>query len=78
MKGGQESEKMTKEKALTCRGLRQGKELDSTSFRRSESLAALYARVMAIKHLQRYHILRKLPNYEPVPKRELVKFWLNA
>ena len=43
MKGGQESEKMTKEKALTCRGLRQGEELDSTSLRRSESLAALYA-----------------------------------
>ena len=43
MKGGQESEKMTKEKALTCKGLRQGEELDSTSLRRSESLAALYA-----------------------------------
>lgn len=43
MKGGLESEKMTKEKALTCRGLRQGEELDSTSLRRSESLAALYA-----------------------------------
>ena len=78
MKGGQKNEKMTNKKALTCRGLRQGEELDSTSLRRSESLAALYARVMAIKHLQRYHILRKLPNYEPVPKRELVKFWLNA
>ena len=35
--------KMTNEKALTSRGLRQGEELDSTSFRRSESLAALYA-----------------------------------
>ena len=43
MKGGQGSEKMTKKKALTCRGLRQGEELDSTSLRRSESLAALYA-----------------------------------
>ena len=53
MKGGQESEKMTKKKALTCRGLRQGEELDSASFRRLESLAALYARGMAIKHLQR-------------------------
>ena len=43
MKGGLENEKITKEKALTCRGLRQGEELDSTSLRRSESLAALYA-----------------------------------
>jgi hypothetical protein len=43
MKGGLENEKITKEKALTCRGLRQGEELDSTSLRGSESLAALYA-----------------------------------
>ena len=43
MKGGLKNEKMTNKKALTCRGLRQGEELDSTSFRRSESLAALYA-----------------------------------
>lgn len=43
MKGGLKNEKIAKEKALTCRGLRQGEELDSTSFRRSESLAALYA-----------------------------------
>lgn len=43
MKGGQKNEKMTNKKALTCRGLRQGEELDSTSLRRSESLAALYA-----------------------------------
>ena len=43
MKGGLKSEKMTKKKALTCRGLRQGEELDSASLRRSESLAALYA-----------------------------------
>ncbi len=43
MKGGLESEKMTKDKALTCRGLQQGEELDSTSLRRLESLAALYA-----------------------------------
>ena len=37
------NEKMTNEKALTSRGLRQGEELDSASLRRSESLAALYA-----------------------------------
>ena len=37
------NEKLINEKALTCRGLRQGEELDSTSLRRSESLAALYA-----------------------------------
>lgn len=43
MKGGLENEKITKEKALTYRGLRQGEELDSTSLRGSESLAALYA-----------------------------------
>lgn len=43
MKGGLKNEKMINKKALTCRGLRQGEELDSTSFRRSESLAALYA-----------------------------------
>ena len=44
MKGGLKNEKMTKEKALTSRGLRQGEELDSTSLRRSESLEALYAK----------------------------------
>jgi len=44
MKGGLKNEKMTNKKALTCRGLRQGEELDSTSLRRSESLAALYAK----------------------------------
>lgn len=43
MKGGQKNEKMTNKKALTSRGLRQGEELDSTSLRGSESLAALYA-----------------------------------
>lgn len=32
-----------KQKALTCRGLRQGEELDSASLRGSESQAALYA-----------------------------------
>ena len=37
-------EKLTKEKALTSRELRQGEELDSASLRHSESLAALYAR----------------------------------
>ena len=37
------NDKMTNEKALTSRGLRQGEELDSTSLRGSESLAALYA-----------------------------------
>ena len=43
MKGGLTNEKMTDKKALTSRGLRQGEELDSTSFLRSESLAALHA-----------------------------------
>ena len=38
------NEKLTNEKALTSRGLRQGEELDSASLRRSESLAALYAK----------------------------------
>lgn len=37
------NEKLTNKKALTSRGLRQGEELDSTSLRGSESLAALYA-----------------------------------
>ena len=37
------NEKLINEKALTSRGLRQGEELDSTSLRGSESLAALYA-----------------------------------
>lgn len=37
-------EKLTKEKALTSRELRQGEELDSASLRGLESLAALYAK----------------------------------
>lgn len=38
------NEKMTNENALTNSGLWQGEELDSASLRRSESLAALYAK----------------------------------
>jgi hypothetical protein len=52
MKGGLENEKITKEKALTCRGLRQGEELDSTSLRGSESRRHFTPTGVAIKHLQ--------------------------
>lgn len=38
------NEILINEKALARRELRQGKELDSASLRRSESLAALYAK----------------------------------
>jgi len=63
MKGGLKSEKMTKKKALTCRGLRQGEELDSASLRRLESLAALYAKRdghKAFAKVQQFVLIAKL------------------
>ena len=62
MKGGLKNEKMTNKKALTCRGLRQGEELDSTSLRGSESRRHFTPTGVAIKHSQRYNKLCKLPN----------------
>lgn len=71
------NEKMTNEKALTSRGLRQGEELDSASLRCSESLAALYAKGNGhkafAKLIQKVHIAKLV-----AAKLPLINFYFHS